>query len=52
MSVLSDVYIYLSPQEEECTSFISKDSKMYTSGTTANSLGMPTEINKIGAIEF
>ena len=41
--------VYLSPQEEGCTSFIWKNSKMYTSRTTANSLGMPTEKYKNGA---
>ena len=50
MNVLPDVYIYLSPQEEECTSSSLGDSKMYTSGSIANLQRMLSEINKSGAI--
>ena len=39
---------HLSPQEEECTCFSWGDIKMYTSGSTANSQRMLTEINKNG----
>ena len=50
MNVLPDVYIYLPPQEEECTSSSLGDSKMYTSGSIANLQRMLSEINKSGAI--
>ena len=37
---------HLSPQEKEVRSPSCGNSKMYTSGTIANSQKMPTEINK------
>ena len=40
--------VNLFPQEEECTSSFWGESKMYTSGSTANSKRMLTEINKSG----
>lgn len=39
--------VYMSPQEEECTSFFLGDSKIYTSGTIANSRVTPAEINTV-----
>ena len=43
--------VHLSLQEEEYTSSFWGDSKMYTSGSIANSQGMlTTEINKSGAL--
>ena len=42
--------VYMSPQEEECTSFFLGNSKIYTSGTTANSRVTPAEINKHSAL--
>ena len=36
MIVLLNVYIYLCPQEEECTSSSREHSKIYTPGTIAN----------------
>ena len=42
--------IHLFPQEEECTSSSWGDSKMYTSGSIANSQKMLTEINDSDAI--
>ena len=42
--------VHLSPQEEECTSPSWGGSKMYTSGSIANSQRMLTEINESGAI--
>ena len=42
--------VHLSPEEEECTSSSWWDSKMYTSGSIANSQSMLTEINESGAI--
>ena len=42
--------IHLLPQEEECTSSSWGDSKMYTSGSIANSQKMLTEINDSDAI--
>ena len=44
-------YVHLSTQEEECTSFSSGGSKMYTSGSIANSRGMLTA-NKIKVMLF
>ena len=38
--------VHLSPQEEECTSPSWGGSKMYTSGSIANSQRMLTEINE------
>ena len=38
--------VHLFPQEEECTSSTLGDSKLYTSGSRANSERMLTEINK------
>ena len=38
-------YVHLSPQEEECTSSSSGDSKIYTSGIIGNSKRSLTEIN-------
>ena len=37
---------HLFPQEEECTSSSSVDSKIYTSGSITNSQKMLTEISK------
>ena len=45
-----DECVHLSPQEEECISSSWGDSKMYTSGSIANSQRMLTEINGSGAI--
>ena len=42
--------VHLFPQEEECTSSSWGDSKMYTSGSIANSQRMLTEINESSAI--
>ena len=42
--------VHLFPQEEECTSSSWGDSKIYTSGSAANSQRMLTEINGSGAI--
>ena len=42
--------VHLCPQEEESTSSSWGDSKMYTSGTIANSQRTPTKINKNGVI--
>ena len=50
MNVLPDVYIYLSPQEEERTFSSRGASKMYTSGSIASSHRMLPEINESGAI--
>ena len=50
MDVLSDVYIYLFPQEEECTFSSWGDSKMHTSGSIANSQRMVTEVKESGTI--
>ena len=52
MIALLNVYIYLCPQEEECTSSSRGHSKIYTPGTIANSQTdrAPTEINEIGAV--
>ena len=41
--------VHLFPQEEECTSSSWGDSKMYTSGSIANSQRILTEINESGA---
>ena len=41
--------VHLFPQKEECTSSSWGDSKMYTSGSIANSQRMLTEINESGA---
>ena len=43
-------YLRLFPQEEECTSSSWGDSKMYTSGSIANSQRILTEINESGII--
>ena len=43
-------FVHLFPQEEECTSSSWGDSKMYTSGSIANSQRMLNEINKSEAI--
>ena len=43
-------YAYLPLHEDECTSSSWGNSKMQTSGTIGNSQGMPTEINKNGAV--
>ena len=47
-----NVYIYLCPQEEECTFSSWGHSKIYTPGTVANSQTdrVPTEINENGAV--
>ena len=50
MDVLSDVYIYLFPQEEDCTFSSWGDSKMHTSGSIANSQRMVTEVKESGTI--
>ena len=52
MIALLNVYIYLCPQEEECTSSSRGHSKIYTPGTIANSQTdrVPTKINKNGAV--
>ena len=42
--------VHLFPQEEGCPSSSSRDSKMYTSSSIANSQGMQTEINERGNI--
>ena len=42
--------VHLSHQEEECTSSSRGDSKMYTSGSTASSQRMLTEIKETGTI--
>ena len=42
--------VYMFSQEEECTFSSWGDSKMYTSGSIANSQRMLTEINESGAI--
>ena len=42
--------VYLSPQEEECTSSSWGDSKMFRSGSIANSKRMLTEINNSGTM--
>ena len=42
--------VHLFTQEEECTSFSCRDSKMYTCDSISNSQRMLTEINKSGAI--
>ena len=42
--------VHLSPQEEECTSSSWGDSKIYTSGSIANSQRMLTEINGSGTV--
>ena len=42
--------VHLFPEEEECTSSSWGDSKMYTSGSIANSQKMLTEINDSDAI--
>ena len=42
--------VHMCPQEEECTSSLSGDSKIYTPGITANSRRTSTKINKNGAI--
>ena len=42
--------VHLHPKEEEYTSSSWGDSKMYTSGSIANSQRMLTEINESGAI--
>ena len=42
--------VHMFPQEEECTSSSWGDSKMYTSGSIANSQKMLTEINDSDAI--
>ena len=44
------IWVNLFPQEEECISSYWRDSKIYTSGSVANSQGMLTEINESGAI--
>ena len=41
---------HLFPQEEQCSSSSWGDSKMYTSGSTANSQMILTETNEINAI--
>ena len=45
-------FVYLCPQEEECTSSSWGHSKIYTLGTMANSQTgrAPTEIDKNGAV--
>ena len=43
-------YVHLSPKEEEYTSSFWKGSRMYTSGSIANSQKMLTEINESGTI--
>ena len=42
--------VHMFPQEEECTSSSWGDSKMYTSGSIANSQRMLNETNKSEAI--
>ena len=42
--------VHLYSQEENCTSSFLRESKMYTPGTTANSQGAPTNINKSGVV--
>ena len=42
--------VHRCPYVEECISSSWWDSKMYTTGTIANSQRMPTKINKNGAI--
>ena len=42
--------VHLFPQEEEHTSSFWVNSKMHTSGSTANSQRMLTEVKKSGAI--
>ena len=49
MNLLPDLYI-CPPQEEQCTSFPWGDSKIYTSGTIADSQRMLPEIIKSGTI--
>ena len=46
----ADRCIHLPPQEEECTSSSRGYSKMYISGSIANSHRMLTEIKESGAI--
>ena len=52
--ILFDEYtarcVHMFPQGEECTSLFWGDSKMYTSGSIANSQRILTEINKSGVI--
>ena len=45
-------YVYLCPQEEECTSSSGGHSKIYTLGTMENSQTdrAPTEIDKDGSV--
>ena len=52
MIVLMNVYIYVCPQEEECTFSSWGHSKIYTPGTVANPQTdrVPTEINENGAV--
>ena len=42
--------VHLCPEVEECISSSWGDSKMYTTGTIANSQRISTKINKNGAI--
>ena len=42
----AEIYMHLYPQEEECTSSPSRDSKMYTFANIANSQKESTKINK------
>ena len=44
------ICVHLSPQEEECTSSLRGDSKMYTAGSIANSQRMLSQINDFAAI--
>ena len=44
------ICVHLSPQEQECTSSLWEDSKMYTAGSLANSQRMLSQINEFAAI--
>ena len=43
------ICVHLSPQEEECTSSLWGDSKMYTPGSIANPGRMLSQINEFAA---